>query len=120
MPISARSIFAFAFMCLTICTAHASDDQKMQFFSRYADLLNETCRDGYVLHSNEAHEKKSFCIGFLYAVMLRLELDKEACFGADIGPMIEAASRILMSAKPRDDAWVVLRNGFRKQFPCKS
>jgi hypothetical protein len=80
----------------------------------------------------EAERKKAYCLGFLYAVITKLEMDGKVCLGplGDIGLAIDESSRILRDSsqgefagkrdsRGRQLAWVVLEKGLSDSLCCE-
>lgn len=98
--------------------AAAASNGNMEFYSLFASALNETCRMGFTSQSDDAREAKGYCMGFLYAVITKLEADGTACFGANISRPVEVAADLLSKSSEHATSWDVLQNGYKKQFPC--
>ena len=98
--------------------AAVGSNGNMKFYSLFASALNETCRIGFTSQSDEAREAKGYCMGFLYAVITKLEADGTACFGANISQPIEVAADLLGKSSKQATSWDVLQNGYKKEFPC--
>ena len=89
-----------------------------EYFSILAVALNETCSKGFASEDAEALEAKAYCLGFLYAVITKLEKEEQACFPANIGGAIEEAATLLSAAPKKALSWQVLEDGYKKKFKC--
>jgi hypothetical protein len=106
------------FLVSCAASARLSKASEMEFYSAFATALNDTCRIGFTSETSEAREAKSYCMGFLYAVITKMEADGSACFGANISKPIEVAADLLGNSAQYAASWDVLEKGYKKAFPC--
>lgn len=109
-------VMPFVLIILLLSRIEDTRAEPMTFLSIFSGALNETCKKGF--SSKKAIEEKSYCLGFLYAVITRLEMAGSACFGANIAPAVRKASELLASVPYKTPAWNALEDGFKKEFPC--
>src|SRR5262245_38215616 len=97
---------AFAEMIVVTRQANAQGESGGKvWLSPFASSLVETCKQGWLTRGRTRESSKPYwyCIGFLYSIIGRMDLDGRICLGltGNMDRAIEASATLLSAAGPK-------------------